>query len=190
MSAAEHIQPGSPAGRDRRPDTVRVWDPVVRVFHWSLVALFTFSFFTGDEWKTAHIYSGYAIGFSIAVRVVWGLFGSHHARFVNFLYHPRTVARFLIESAGMRAKRYLGHNPAGGAMVIALLSMITGIVATGYMMTTDAWWGVGWVEVTHKTLVYTTLGLIALHIGGVLFASLEHRENLVRAMITGRKRRD
>ena len=89
----------------------------------------------------------------------------------------------------MRARRYIGHNPAGGAMVILLIAMISGIVTTGYMMTTDTWWGIEWVEDVHKTLVYATLGLIVLHVAGVILASIEHRENLVRAMITGWKRR-
>ncbi len=167
---------------------VKVWDVWVRIFHWSLVALFAFSFVSGDEWKTAHIYSGYAIAILIAFRVIWGFFGSQHARFGNFLYSPAAVLRFLVESGKMRAKRYIGHNPAGGAMVVALLLMISGISVSGYMMTTDMFWGVEWVEDTHETLVYTTLALLVLHVGGVVLASVEHRENLVRAMITGFKR--
>jgi cytochrome b len=89
----------------------------------------------------------------------------------------------------MRAPRYLGHNPAGGAMVIALLSAISVISLTGYMMTTDSFWGVEWVEEVHEVSVYATLGLIALHVLGVIVASSEHSENLVLAMFTGRKRR-
>ena len=89
----------------------------------------------------------------------------------------------------MKARRYVGHNPAGGAMVLLLIAMIAGIVTSGYMMTTDTFWGIEWVEDVHKALVYSTLGLIALHIAGVVLASLEHRENLARAMITGWKRR-
>ena len=189
MSAAEHSVPGAhQSGRLARPALVKVWDPFVRLFHWALVGFFAFSFLTGDEWKDAHIVSGYVIGALVTFRVLWGLIGSEHARFVNFIYSPVTVLRFIAESAALKAKRYLGHNPAGGAMVIALLLMISGIVTTGYMMTTDAYWGIEWVEDTHKVLVYSTLGLILLHIAGVVLASLEHRENLVRAMITGKKR--
>ena len=189
MSAAEHSVPGAlQSGRLARPALVKVWDPFVRLFHWALVGFFAFSFLTGDEWKDAHIVSGYVIGALVTFRVLWGLIGSEHARFVNFIYSPVTVLRFIAESAALKAKRYLGHNPAGGAMVIALLLMISGIVITGYMMTTDAYWGIEWVEDTHKVLVYSTLGLILLHIAGVVLASLEHRENLVRAMITGKKR--
>lgn len=168
--------------------TVKVWDPFVRIFHWSLVALFTFSYFTGDEWKSAHVYSGYAIATLIALRVIWGLVGSRHARFSDFLYSPLTVIRFLIDTMAMRARRYIGHNPAGGMMVLALLISITAIATTGYMMTTDAFWGAEWVEEAHELFVNLTLGLIGLHIVGVVLASIEHRENLPRAMFTGRKR--
>ncbi|MBB3355735.1 cytochrome b [Rhizobium sp. BK049] len=94
------------------------------------------------------------------------------------------------DSLAMRAKRYIGHNPAGGAMVFVLLVAISGIAATGYMMTTDAYWGAEWVEEAHELLVNVTLGLVGLHIAGVLLASIEHKENLVRAMVTGRKRAD
>jgi cytochrome b len=189
MANAEHSVPGTlQSGRLQRPALVKVWDPFVRLFHWALVGFFAFSFLTGDEWKDAHIVSGYIIGALVTFRVLWGLVGSEHARFSSFIYSPLTVLRFLADTAAMRAKRYLGHNPAGGAMVIALLLMISGIVATGYMMTTDAYWGIEWVEDTHKVLVYSTLVLIGIHIAGVVLASLEHRENLVRAMITGRKR--
>jgi cytochrome b len=176
------------AAGERPPRMVRVWDPVVRIFHWSLVGLFAFSYFTGDEWKRAHIYSGYAIIGLLAIRLIWGFVGSRHARFSNFVRGPRTVLGFLRDSLFLRARRYIGHNPAGGAMVIALLLFISGIVTTGYMMTTDAYWGIEWVEDTHKVLVYATLGLVALHVCGVILASVEHKENLVRAMLTGRKR--
>jgi cytochrome b len=170
------------------PPMVKVWDPLVRVFHWSLVGLFAFSYLSGDEWKQAHILSGYAIIGLLAVRTVWGFVGTRHARFSNFIYSPLTTARFMVDTVAMKARRYIGHNPAGGAMVIALLISISGIAGTGYMMTTDAYWGVEWVEEAHELLANLTLGLIVLHVAGVVLASIEHKENLVRAMITGRKR--
>lgn len=176
------------AGDVSSPATIRVWDPLVRIFHWSLVGLFSFAFLTGDELKTPHEIAGYVIAGLIAFRVVWGLIGSRYARFSSFLYRPSTVAGFVGDTMRMKARRYLGHNPAGGLMVIALISVIAVISATGYMMTTDAWWGVGWVEELHEASAFAALGLVALHIGGVIVASFEHGENLVRAMFTGRKR--
>lgn len=170
------------------PATVRVWDPLVRIFHWSLVGLFAFAFLTGDEWQQPHELAGYGIAGLIAVRLIWGVIGSRHARFSNFVYGPSTVAGYVVDTVRMKARRYLGHNPAGGLMVIALLLTVALISLSGWMMTLDAYWGLEWVEDLHEASAFAALGLIGLHIGGVLVASLEHGENLVRAMITGKKR--
>ena len=184
---------GTEAGRETRPAevrgaTVRVWDPLVRIFHWSLVAGFLVAYVSGDEWDNLHIQVGYVVAGLIAFRLLWGLVGPRYARFSDFVYRPSRVLSYLRDTMAFRARRYLGHNPAGGAMVVALLAMIAVICATGYMMTTDAFWGVEWVEEAHEVAVNATLVLIAAHIAGVLVASWEHGENLVRAMITGRKR--
>jgi cytochrome b len=176
------------AGDIQSPATVRVWDPLVRIFHWSLVGLFTFAFLTGDEWQKPHEVAGYIIAGLIAFRVVWGFTGSRHARFSSFIYRPSTVAGFLADTVRMKARRYLGHNPAGGLMVLGLLLAIAVISLSGWMMTTDAYWGVGWVEELHEAAAFSAVGFVALHVGGVLVASFEHGENLVRAMVTGRKR--
>lgn len=176
------------AGGAMPPATVKVWDPFVRVFHWSLVGLFAFAFLTGDEWETPHEFAGYVIAALVAARILWGLVGSRHARFSTFVRSPAEVARFIGATARFSAPRYLGHNPAGAAMILALLAAIGVIAATGYMMTTDAYWGVEWVEELHEAAAFATLGLIALHVAGVALASVEHGENLVRAMFTGRKR--
>ncbi|VVT09496.1 cytochrome b/b6 domain-containing protein [Hoeflea sp. EC-HK425] len=176
------------AGDIQSPATVRVWDPLVRIFHWSLVGLFTFAFLTGDEWQKPHEVAGYIIAGLIAFRVIWGFAGTRHARFSSFIYRPSTVAGFLADTMRMKARRYLGHNPAGGLMVLGLLLAIAVISLSGWMMTTDAYWGVGWVQELHEAAAFSAVGLVALHVGGVLVASFEHGENLVRAMVTGRKR--
>ncbi len=178
------------AGGVTPPATVRVWDRFVRVFHWSLAALFLIAFVTGDEVESVHIAAGYAIALLVSLRIVWGFIGPAHARFADFVKSPREVLSYLGDVARFRGRRYLGHNPAGGAMIVALLLMLTGTAATGYMMTTDAYWGSKWVEEVHEVFANLTLGLVVLHVLGVLFASFEHGENLVRAMFTGRKRRD
>ncbi len=177
-------------GRSARSGLVSVWDPFVRIFHWSLITLFLFAYFTGNQWDQPHEWAGYIIGGLVACRVLWGLIGSKYARFGNFIYRPKIVVAFLRDSLRLRGKRYLGHNPAGGVMVIVLLSSIASICITGYLMTTDRFWGVSWVETVHEIFVNLTLGFIVFHIAGVVFASFEHRENLVKSMVTGLKHED
>ena len=115
--------------------------------------------------------------------------GPHHARFRNFVRPPRETIAYLRDVVLLRAPRYLGHNPAGAVMIIALLITLTGTCVTGYMMTTDAFWGSQWVEDVHKSFANLTMGLVVVHVIGVLVASFEHRENLVGSMITGKKRK-
>lgn len=176
------------AGGIAPPATVPVWDPLVRLFHWSLAGLFAFAFLSGDTLDRPHEIAGYGIAALIAIRVIWGLTGPRHARFSSFLYRPSTVAGFIRDMVGRKARRYLGHNPAGGMMVIALLVALAVISATGWMKTLDAFAGSDWIEDAHEASAFAALGLVALHVGGVITASLDHGENLVRAMITGRKR--
>lgn len=176
------------AGGATPPATVKVWDLFVRLFHWTLASLFIVAYATGDEIERIHIAAGYTIAALLALRIVWGFVGPRHARFVDFVRSPREVLAYLRDIALFRAPRHLGHNPAGGAMIVALLAMLAGTCATGYMMTTDAFWGSKWLEEAHEALANGTVVLIILHVLGVLAASFEHRENLVKAMITGRKR--
>lgn len=170
--------------------TVKVWDLFVRIFHWSLVALFATAFVTSETSETLHIAAGYGVLILILLRALWGLVGSRHARFSDFVYRPAVVVSYLHDAARFRAKRYLGHNPAGGAMVIALLLALFTVSGTGVMMTMDRFWGQKWIEVIHDGSAFATLALVGLHVIGVIFSSIEHRENLVRSMFTGRKRAD
>jgi len=121
-----------------RRSEVSVWDPLVRIFHWGLVAAFLVAWATGDEIKRAHVMAGYCVIGLVVFRILWGFIGAQHARFVDFVRRPGAVTSYLRDTARLRAKRYLGHNPAGGAMIIALLVMLSIIGATGFMMTTDA----------------------------------------------------
>jgi cytochrome b len=172
----------------REPPPVRVWDPFVRLFHWSLVALVAVALATGDEVEWLHLWAGYAIAALVALRVIWGFVGSRHARFSDFVKPPSEVIGFLGQSLRLKAPRALGHNPAGGAMIIAMLVLIAFISVTGFMLTTDAYWGSETIKEVHEASAYTLIVLVFLHVAGVILASLEHGENLVRAMITGRKR--
>ncbi|NIA71559.1 cytochrome B [Pelagibius litoralis] len=168
--------------------TVKVWDPLVRIFHWTLVGSFALAWISADEWDDLHSWAGYAAAALIAFRLVWGLLGPRYARFRQFIRAPGTVAAYLKDVLLGREARYLGHNPAGGAMIIALIVTLAMLCLTGWMYTLDIFWGEDWVEEIHEVLANLMLGLIGLHLAGVFVASLKHHENLVRAMITGRKR--
>ena len=167
---------------------VRVWDIFVRLFHWSVVLSFVVAWLTRHGSEDIHHLAGYAAAALVALRVVWGVVGTHYARFAQFTRPPRAVLGYLGDIATGREARYLGHNPAGGAMILLLLALLAGTAGTGWMMTTDQFWGVDWVSKLHERLADGLLVLVLLHIAGVVLASVRHRENLVRAMVTGRKR--
>jgi cytochrome b len=171
------------------PPMLRVWDPFVRVFHWSAVALFATAFLSPDE-KSLHEPVGYVLLALVAARIVWGVVGSHNARFTSFVTRPSNVIAYLRQLRRGDAPRHLGHNPAGGAMIVLLLVMIMVVAGSGWMSETDRWFGVPWVSHLHHISAKLLLVLIGVHVAGVVISSLLHRENLVRAMITGRKPAD
>jgi len=167
---------------------VRIWDHAVRVFHWSLATSILVAWFTSDEWKAAHLWVGYCAAALVAFRIVWGFIGTPYAQFQSFLKSPTSIARYLADILAGREKRYLGHNPAGGAMIIALLATVLMLGLTGWMQTLDRFWGEEWLEELHEVLANGLLVLIAMHVAGVLLASWRHGENLIASMISGRKR--
>lgn len=169
--------------------SVKVWDPFIRLFHWGLAASFVIAWITADEWDTLHHWAGYAAGSLIALRLVWGLVGTRYARFTQFIKSPAATIGYLRDIMRGREQRYLGHNPAGAAMIVALMLAMGGCAFTGWLSTTNAFWGADWLEEIHEFLANGLLILVLLHVGGVLLASLRHHENLVRAMVNGRKRR-
>jgi cytochrome b len=207
------------------PNEIRVWDPVVRIFHWSLVAAFTIAWLTGEEEESRlHELAGYAVIGLVLIRVVWGFVGTQYARFRDFIYRPATVLAYARDMLAGKSKRYLGHNPLGGMMIIALLlsllaASVSGLVLQGVKEGTGPFAAITastavtapavisravaddddkennggngeadetWKEL-HEFFANLSLLLVALHIAGVMVGSLVHRENLVRAMFTGRK---
>jgi cytochrome b len=168
--------------------TVRVWDPVVRLFHWGTAASFAAAYLV-ERPRDLHEALGYTVLVLLAVRMVWGLVGSEHARFADFVPSPAGFLGYLRDVVAGRERRYLGHNPAGGAMAVALMAMLALTGVSGWMMTTDRFFAEDWVEELHEVAANGTLALVGLHLAGVVWESLRHRENLVAAMITGLKRR-
>ncbi len=181
--------------------TIKVWDPIIRIGHWTLVTAFFTAYFTEDEFLTAHVWAGYVSGVVVCFRLLWGLIGSEYARFSNFMRPPSDIFRYLNDLARGQSKRYHGHNPAGAAMIVALLIFLAGTVSSGIVLygmvegagplaalvTEGSEWGELWEE-AHEIFANLTLLLVGLHVAGMLFSSYVHRENLVKAMMTGRKR--
>jgi cytochrome b len=170
------------------PASVPVWDPLVRLLHWTLAVSFLGAYALNDS-RDLHETLGWVAFFAVLVRLGWGFLGTRHARFVDFVPTPSRFVGYARDTARGREPRFVGHNPAGGAMVVALLSVVALLGVTGWMMGLDAFWGVGWIEDLHEAVANLGLGLVALHLLGVAWESLRHRENLVKAMVTGRKRR-
>lgn len=194
-------------------NTTRVWDPIVRIGHWTLVLSFFVAYFTEDDFLTQHVWAGYVVGAVVCIRLIWGVVGSRHARFSDFVRSPAATFRHLGDLLHHKAKRYIGHNPAAGAMVVALLIGLFGTVYSGleiYAIEENAGPLAGWVangdadkrgehedeadeeywEEVHEFFANFMLLLIALHVAGVLYSSYAEKENLMKAMFTGRKRVD
>ncbi len=187
---------------DEAVKKVKVWDPFVRFFHWALVSLVAVAYLTQDRFLDLHVLAGLLILGLILFRLLWGVIGTPHARFSDFVFHPRAVFGYLRDLVALKAKRYIGHGPAGGAMVVALLlglllTALSGLALfggqeyqgplTGLMRGLDGFWSEA-VEEVHEFFAGMILFLISMHVLGVLFSSWAHHENLIRAMLTGRKR--
>ena len=167
---------------------IKVWDPFVRLFHWTLALSFALAWFSAKSWDDLHIWAGYAAGLLVAVRLVWGVIGTPTARFSQFVRAPGQVLAYLKAVAVGHEARYIGHNPAGGAMVIALLLAMLATALSGWALTTDAFWGDQTLQRVHDGLAHMLLLMVLAHWAGVALASFRHKENLVRAMVTGKKR--
>jgi len=205
---------------------IRVWDPLVRIFHWSLVLAFAVAYLSGDEDSDIHIYSGYVVLGLIVFRLVWGFIGTRYARFSDFIYSPASIIAYIKSLRTVNPKRYLGHNPAGGAMIIALLISLFVVSYSGLKVYAIEE-GAGplaqqteinliksayaddddedseharnngndeeeedfWEEI-HEASANFVLFLVFLHIAGVIISGRLHDENLIKAMITGRKKTD
>lgn len=169
------------------PSEVRVWDPFVRIGHWTLVVAVFASWFTREGFGRLHDYFGYLALAVVGLRLVWGYVGSPYARFSQFIHSPRQTLAYARAVIAGREERHLGHNPLGGWMILVLLGTILATCATGWLYTTDRFWGEEWLEDLHALLGQLILPLVALHVAGVIFTSWRQKENLVAAMLSGVK---
>jgi cytochrome b len=164
----------------------RIWDPLVRLFHWSLAIAFAVAWFVRSE-SAIHETAGEIVLILIIVRAAWGLIGPASARFETFVKGPIPTAKYLWSIVRGQPRHYPGHNPAGAAMIGALLLALVTTTVSGILMTTTALWGNGWIEWLHGTAATLCVWLIGFHLLGVIVACFQHRENLPRAMIDGWK---
>jgi cytochrome b len=209
---------------------VRVWSPLIRIGHWTLVAAFAIAYLAEDDLLTVHTWAGYAAAGAVAVRLAWGLVGPEQDRLSHFLRPPAEVLTYLGDVLRGRSRRYLGHSPAGAVMGLTLLLCMAATAGTGMVTLAQSrnagplapWFGSGAAQLTlspispafadgnrekgedrsrgtdarspmkdaHEFLANLTLALTLLHVTGVVVASLSHRENLARSMITGDKPAD
>ena len=189
MAAVSHAPSSRPASAPSPTvRTIRVWDPVVRLFHWLMAAGFVANMFVLEEGKRLHRWAGYAILAAIAVRLIWGFIGPVHARFSDFVPAPRRLLIYSKALLARREPRYVGHNPAAAVMMAALVGLMVLCGVTGWMQGLDAYWGVKWVRELHEATANAILMLAGLHVAAAIVESVRHRENLVWSMITGRKR--
>lgn len=167
--------------------TVLVWDAPVRVFHWLMVASFAGAFLTAESerWRLLHVTLGYTMLGLVGFRILWGLVGTRHARFASFVRGPAAAARYLGAVLRGQPEHHTGHNPAGALAIVALLGLTLAVTASGWATFNDV--GGGWLAGAHEAAANLMLALVGVHVAAVLLSSWLHRENLVGAMISGRK---
>jgi len=166
--------------------TIRVWDPLVRLLHWTLV-ICVLSNLLNESGETVHRFLGYTASAVVLLRFVWGFVGGQYARFADWFPTPSRLFPYLKALLRNDAPRHIGHNPAGAVMMLILLVLVVSLGATGYLMTSEAFFGEDWLEEIHGTLADLLIGSVVLHVGAALFESWKHRENLVASMVHGRK---
>lgn len=166
---------------------VLVWDAPTRVFHWLLAASFAGAFLTAESerLRDVHVMLGYTLFGLIGFRIVWGFVGSRHARFADFAYGPRRVVAYLKSLRSGKPEHFLGHNPAGAVAIFLMIGL--GLLLAGSGVASFYEIGGEAAEELHEGIANTMLAVVVVHVAGVVLSSLLHRENLVRAMVTGYK---
>jgi cytochrome b len=187
MNARSEFSKVRIASKSDEQGSIPVWDPVVRLFHWTVVAGCAINLII-EEGNKFHRAVGYVVAAAVAVRVLWGFVGAGHARFTDFVPTPAALVGYLRRLFSRTEPRYIEHNPAGSVMILALLGSLIAVSITGWMMGLDRFLGNEAVEELHETFAMTIVVLAGIHVAAAIFESIRHRENLIKAMFTGRKR--
>ncbi len=171
----------------KNPTKILVWDAPVRIFHWLMVLSFAGAYLTAESesWRLVHVTLGYTMAGLVAFRLAWGLTGTRYARFAAFVRGPKAVARYLRALLRGQPEHTTGHNPAGAIAIVAMLGLTAAIGATGWAAYNDI--SGEWVAELHELVANAMLLVVGIHVAGVVVASWLHKENLVRAMVTGCK---
>lgn len=169
------------------PAKVLVWDMPVRLFHWLMVLCFAGAYLTAEteRFRLVHVTLGYTMAGLVAFRLIWGLMGTRYARFSSFVRGPGAAWRYLRSLPGGRPEHHVGHNPAGALAIVLILGLTAMVSSTGWANYNEL--GGEWLEETHEVLANLMLLIVGVHVAGVVLSSWLHKENLVRAMVTGRK---
>lgn len=186
MNAISASHAEASAGRTS-PRKILVWDAPVRVFHWLMVASFAGAWLTAESerWRMVHVTLGYTMAGLVAFRILWGLVGTRHARFTNFVRGPAKIVNYVRSILRGNPDHYTGHNPAGAVAIVALLGLTIAITATGWATFNEI--GGKLIAEGHEAAATFMLVLACVHIAGAILSSWLHRENLIGAMISGRK---
>lgn len=169
------------------PVPIKVWDVPTRVFHWLAVLSFSVAYLTAESerWRLVHVTFGYTLGALLLFRLVWGVAGTRYARFASFVRGPSAVLRYMRSLLSGLPEHHIGHNPAGAVAIVLMVGLGLLQLVSGWAVYNEV--GGEWLGELHELSANTMLTVIAVHVAGVLSASYMHRENLVRAMVTGRK---
>jgi cytochrome b len=170
-------------------ERVYVWDKLVRLHHWSVASLILINGWLLDGGGKLHRWAGYTLVALICTRIVWGLLSHGYARFSTFLPTPSRIKTYRLHYQNNNLPMPTGHNPLGGMMILLMFTLILSLGITGWLMGTDTYWGVTWLENLHETLFYILMLCVSLHVTMVLVLSKHLRINLPKAMVTGYKER-
>jgi len=165
-----------------------VWDRVVRVTHWSVAALVLWDLFE-DSGGPLHRNLGYVAAALVVIRLIWGWVGSETARFATWWPRLSILRRYTASLRAGKPMKSAGHNPIGALGMLAMWGLILALAATGWLSRLDAFWGEDWPTDVHATLAYTLAALVVVHVSAAVVMSVLHKDNLILAMLTGKKKR-